>query len=93
MLNHKHVDLETKPIQRIAATGIQVETEEAQPFDLIVLATGSHTVGFLFSMDIYGLDGRPLRELWKAGAQAYRGVVAEDLPNFGLLYGPNTNLG
>ncbi|PYI16609.1 hypothetical protein BO86DRAFT_411475 [Aspergillus japonicus CBS 114.51] len=30
-------------------------------------------------MDIYGLDGRPLRQLWKAGAQAYRRVVAEDL--------------
>ncbi|RAH66736.1 flavin-containing monooxygenase [Aspergillus aculeatinus CBS 121060] len=93
VLNHKHVDLETRPIRRITATGIQVEKEEAQPFDLIVLATGFHTVDFLFSMDIYGLDDRPLRDLWKAGARAYREVVAEDLPNFGLLYGPNTNLG
>ncbi|OJJ97449.1 hypothetical protein ASPACDRAFT_45539 [Aspergillus aculeatus ATCC 16872] len=92
VLNHKHVDLETRASRRITATGIHVETEEVQPIDLIVLATGFHTVDFLFSMDIYGLDGRPLRGLWKAGPQAYRGLVAEDLPNVGVLYAPNTNL-
>ena len=28
----------------------------------------------------------------KGAAQAYKGVAVEDLPNFGVLYGPNTNL-
>lgn len=42
---------------------------------------------------IYGSSGRALSDIWKSGARAFKGVTVEDLPNFGMLYGPNTNLG
>ena len=42
---------------------------------------------------MYGKNGRSLRDIWKDGAQAYNGTVVEDMPNFAMLYGPNTNLG
>ncbi|RAL04245.1 flavin-containing monooxygenase [Aspergillus ibericus CBS 121593] len=92
-LNMSHVDLETRPIQRITATGIQTEGGGDQDYDLIVLASGFRSLEFLHSIRIYGTHGRPLEDIWKGGATAYRGVVAEGLPNFGMLYGPNTNLG
>ncbi|PWY67601.1 flavin-binding monooxygenase [Aspergillus sclerotioniger CBS 115572] len=92
-LNSSHVDLETRSIQRITATGIQTEGDGNQDYDLIVLASGFRASEFLQPIKIYGSHGRPLEDIWKGGATAYRGVVAEDLPNFGMLYGPNTNLG
>lgn len=42
---------------------------------------------------IIGKNGKPLSDIWKQGAHAYLGTCIEDCPNFGMLYGPNTNLG
>lgn len=91
-LNKEHVKLETRDIQRITESGIQT-ADETTEFDLIVYATGFRTVEFLTPIKIHGANGRDLAELWDGGATAYYGVTAEDMPNFGLLYGPNTNLG
>lgn len=43
-------------------------------------------------MKIYGRNGRALHEMWKDGAQAYLGTCADDMPNFGIVLGPNTGL-
>lgn len=92
-LNQKHVDLETRAITRITETGIETASGDVQEYDLIVLATGFRTVEFMFPIEVYGRQGRALSEIWKGGAMAYYGVTVEDLPNFAMLYGPNTNLG
>src|SRR5262249_17326881 len=34
-----------------------------------------------------------LREMWRDGAEAYLGITGSGVPNFFMLYGPNTNLG
>lgn len=44
-------------------------------------------------ISMYGRNGRSLRDVWNKGAQAFHGTCIEDMPNFGMLYGPNTNLG
>ena len=44
-------------------------------------------------MQIEGLGGRKLEEVWREGAEAYLGVAVAGFPNLFLLYGPNTNLG
>lgn len=92
-LSRENVDLETRRILRITETGIAVEGDSQQEYDLIILATGFKTVEFMCPIEIQGSKGRPLAEIWKDGASAYYGVTVEDLPNFGLFYGPNTNLG
>ncbi|KAL3469193.1 hypothetical protein BJX99DRAFT_80953 [Aspergillus californicus] len=92
-LNEKHVTLETRDIQRITESGIETADGENTEFDLVVYATGFRTVEFLHPMNIYGMGGRSLSDVWQGGATAYYGVTVEDMPNFGLLYGPNTNLG
>lgn len=91
-LTRDNVSLETRPITRITDRGIEVEGG-LQEYDLIVLATGFRTVDFMYPIKVYGTNGRPIEEIWKDGARAYRGVTVEDMPNFGMLYGPNTNLG
>ncbi|OGE56327.1 hypothetical protein PENARI_c003G05697 [Penicillium arizonense] len=92
-LARDNVELETRPITHITETGIEVEGFDEQEYDLIVLATGFRTVEFMHPIQIYGANGRPLQDIWKDGAVAYNGVTVEDLPNFGMFYGPNTNLG
>lgn len=92
-LARDNVELETRPIERITASGIEVEGGEAQDFDFIVLATGFKTVEFMYPIQVYGANGRSLADIWKDYAKAYYGITVEDLPNFGMFYGPNTNLG
>ena len=91
-MNRDNVKLETRTIDEISSIGIKAggETEE---FDLIVLATGFRTVEFMYPIKITGLHGRSIEQIWKGGAKAYLGMTVEGLPNFGMLYGPNTNLG
>ncbi|KAL4748568.1 hypothetical protein BDW72DRAFT_195691 [Aspergillus terricola var. indicus] len=92
-LGRDNVKLDTRNIQRITETGIQTADGETTDFDLIVYATGFRTVEFLHPIKVYGAGGRDLAEIWDGGATAYYGVTVEEMPNFGLLYGPNTNLG
>ncbi|KKK16969.1 hypothetical protein AOCH_002641 [Aspergillus ochraceoroseus] len=92
-LARENVDLETRRISRITNTGIEVEEGVLQEYDFIILATGFKTVEFLYPIRIHGSQGRPLSEIWREGPSAFKGVTVEDLPNFGMVYGPNTSLG
>jgi cation diffusion facilitator CzcD-associated flavoprotein CzcO len=71
------------------------EDEEEYGVDLIVLATGFRAAEFLSPIRVVGRHGRTLDEIWAAsgGPRAFLGMTVEDLPNFAMLYGPNTNLG
>ena len=47
----------------------------------------------MYPIRIYGRNSIPLSETWSVtGAVAHLGITVENLPNFGMLYGPNTNL-
>lgn len=91
-LGQDHVKLETSPIQRVTEKGVAVEGNEYE-FDLLILATGFRTTEFMYPIKVVGTGGRSIEEIWKGGAKAYLGVTIDSLPNFGMLYGPNTNLG
>ncbi|KAK6441957.1 hypothetical protein LTR95_001817 [Oleoguttula sp. CCFEE 5521] len=93
------VSLETRPIEKITASGVTVKDKNGEAadvgteFDLLVCATGFQTTEFLHPIELTGKNGRTLSDVWKDGAQAYYGVTVEDMPNCAMLYGPNTNLG
>lgn len=91
-LNRPHVKLETDPIEEITETGITAGGQN-RDFDLIILATGFKTNDFMYPIQVTGSGGKPLQDVWKHGAEAYLGVMVESMPNFAMLYGPNTNLG
>jgi cation diffusion facilitator CzcD-associated flavoprotein CzcO len=90
-MDKPHVALETKKIQSISSDSITTENNEYK-IDMIILATGFRTVEFLYPIKVYGLGGRSIQEIWQGGARAYLGMTVESLPNFAMLYGPNTNL-
>lgn len=89
--------LETNKIVRITETGVEVEDGHGgtvhHEHDFLVLATGFRTVEFLFPIKITGADGQALSDIWAGGASALYGTTVPSLPNFGMFYGPNTNLG
>lgn len=94
-LSRPNCTLETKPIMRITKRGVLVSDDEnaaEEAFDLIVFATGFRAVDHLYPLKIAGKRGRTLADIWKGGARALYGITLEDMPNFGVLYGPNTNL-
>lgn len=88
-----HVHLITSKISSITKSGIETEGGEPKDYDLIVLATGFETLDFMHPIQMIGYNNTPLSEVWSHGAKALYGITVEKMPNFGMLYGPNTNLG
>ena len=93
VFNQSNVTLETGKIAKITETGIEIEGEAAQDYDLIVLATGFRTIEFMHPINIIGSGGRSLSSIWSGGAKDMYATLVESLPNFAMLYGPNGNLG
>jgi hypothetical protein len=85
--------LETNKISRITPDGIKLENGIEHKHDTLVLATGFRTVEFLYPIKITGTHNRSLADIWSGGASALYGTCVPSLPNFGMFYGPNTNLG
>jgi cation diffusion facilitator CzcD-associated flavoprotein CzcO len=92
-LTQPNVELITDRVARISSTGILTETGAERPADVIVLATGFRTHGFVAPMTITGRDGVTLAEEWAGVPHAYLGLTVPGFPNMFLIYGPNTNGG
>ncbi|KAF5548882.1 flavin-binding monooxygenase-like family [Fusarium mexicanum] len=91
-----HVTLETRHIDRMTATGIVVKEgpqDKVIDLDLVIFATGFQAREFMHGIQVQGVGGQNLDSKWANGASALYGVTVDTLPNFGMLYGPNTNLG
>lgn len=88
-----NVKVETRAIKRVTDKGIEFSDGTESEYDCIILATGFLTGDLLQSLPIKGRRGRTIQDIWKKdGVHAMYGIGLEDLPNFGMLYGPNTNL-
>jgi cation diffusion facilitator CzcD-associated flavoprotein CzcO len=92
-LTKPHVNVVTEPIREVVADGIVTADGALHRADTIIFGTGFTTNDFLAPMEIRGLGGRELNEVWRDGAEAYLGMTVAGFPNLFILYGPNTNLG
>jgi cation diffusion facilitator CzcD-associated flavoprotein CzcO len=92
-LTRPNVELVTDPIAEITPSGVRMADGSERPADVLVLATGFKTHGFVAPMEIVGSAGRTLVEEWAGVPHAYLGVSVPSFPNMFLLYGPNTNGG
>lgn len=83
--------VETTPIERITASGIQTRDGVHHELDAIILATGFNIVGNDDFNRIRGRHGRTLAETWAAdGMSAHLGTTIAGFPNFYLILGPNS---
>jgi cation diffusion facilitator CzcD-associated flavoprotein CzcO len=87
------VDINETPIERITPHGIKTSDAEYD-FDIIIYATGFDAITGAFDrIDIRGIDGVRLKDLWKDGPQTYLGVLVEGFPNLLMAMGPHAGLG
>ncbi len=61
--------------------------------DAIIFGTGFQSHNFVAPMEIRGLAGRELNEVWKQTPTAFLGTTVSGFPNMFVMYGPNTNHG
>jgi cyclohexanone monooxygenase len=88
--NVELVDIRETPIERITRAGI-LTTEQEYSFDLIVFATGFDAVtGPLFALNITGIGGVRLQDVWKDGPQSYLGLTVSAFPNLFTVNGPSS---
>jgi hypothetical protein len=80
---------------RLGEHSIETENGHVYPADVLIYATGFMTQRWLYPIEVYGKGGKDLQETWKqaGGAEAYKGTVVSDFPNFFILYGPNAATG
>ncbi|HEY4043937.1 MAG TPA: NAD(P)/FAD-dependent oxidoreductase [Rhodopila sp.] len=91
--NVRLVDINETPIERIKPAGIKTSDAE-YAFDLIIYATGFDAITGAFDrIDISGVEGRRLKDVWSAGPQTYLGVLVEGFPNMLMAMGPHAGLG
>ncbi|MEL0082854.1 MAG: NAD(P)/FAD-dependent oxidoreductase, partial [Gammaproteobacteria bacterium] len=84
------IDLRSTPIKAITPTGIQTSAAEFE-FDCIIFATGFDAMtGALFSIDIRGRNGVPLKEQWAEGPKTYLGLTTSGFPNMFMISGPQS---
>lgn len=90
--NVELVDVNETPIERITPHGIRTSDRERE-FDVIIYATGFDAITGAFDrIDIRGVDGVLLKEVWKDGPQTYLGVFVAGFPNFLMAMGPHAGL-
>jgi cation diffusion facilitator CzcD-associated flavoprotein CzcO len=92
-LTRPDVALVTQRIDSIVPEGVRTADGVLRPADVLVLATGFATHGFVTPMEIFGDDGSSLSETWNGLPRAYLGLTVPGFPNMFLIYGPNTNGG
>jgi cation diffusion facilitator CzcD-associated flavoprotein CzcO len=92
-LTRENVELVTAGIERVEPDGVRTRDGRRVPLDVLILSTGFATTEFLAPIELSGLAGASLRDEWRQGARAYKGISLSGFPNFFMMYGPNTNLG
>jgi cation diffusion facilitator CzcD-associated flavoprotein CzcO len=92
-LTKPNVSLVSDRIEAVTPTGVRTVDGVERGADVLVLATGFKTHGFVAPMEIAGVGGRTLAEEWAGVPRAYLGISVPGFPNMFLLYGPNTNGG
>lgn len=87
------VSMFDEPIVSYNADGLST-TEKAYEFDMIIFASGFDAVtGSYSKIDIRGLDGIKLMDVWEKGPLTYFGLAVPGFPNMLIAGGPQSTRG
>jgi cation diffusion facilitator CzcD-associated flavoprotein CzcO len=92
-LDRDHVDVVTSRVTEIRPDAVVTADGAHHEADVLIWGTGFTATDFLAGIDVRGVEGRSLREVWEDGARAHLGISVPGFPNLFCVYGPNTNLG
>jgi cation diffusion facilitator CzcD-associated flavoprotein CzcO/acetyl esterase/lipase len=88
-----NVELIPQGVRKLTKKGVIADDGTEREADVVVLSTGFESHSFLAPMEVRGMNGRELSDVWRGGASAYLGMTVAGFPNLFVMYGPNTNLG
>lgn len=89
-----NVTINVSPIAKIKGKTIITKDGTETEVDVLCLATGFNTNGFLGNLKVEGRNGVCLDTLWrKNSAKTYKTVNVHGFPNFFMLLGPGSGLG
>ncbi len=91
-LKRENVQLISDGIKEIVGDGVVTSDGELHAADVIIYGTGFSASHFMAPMRVVGRGGIELADQWAGEARAYLGVTVPNMPNFFMLYGPNTNI-
>jgi cation diffusion facilitator CzcD-associated flavoprotein CzcO len=84
-----NVRIVRRGVSNLVPQGIREPDGTVNEYDVIVWATGFETHAYVRPMQVVGLDGTTLDEIWgDDDVFSYRGVAVPDFPNFFILNGP-----
>ncbi len=89
--NRTNVTLETDPIERITADGVQTVGGAHHQADVLILATGFkvYEPGNMPKFPVTGRGGRDLDTWWEENRyRAYQGISVPGFPNYFFVLGP-----
>ncbi|EIT83528.1 putative flavoprotein [Aspergillus oryzae 100-8] len=94
-LHSPQMILTDNSVVKVGPDYVETKSGDRHVADAIIYATGFQTQKWLFPMQIKGINGQDLHQVWDAasGAEAYKGTVVSGFPNFFILYGPNAATG
>ena len=92
-ITHPNAELVTSAIERVEPTGVRTADGVLHELDVLVLATGFRADRFLRPIDVTGIDGVSLDDLWRDRPSAYQSISVPGLPNLFMLNGPNAPVG
>ena len=88
--NVRLVSVKDTPVERVTATGVQVDGKNYE-LDSLVVATGFDAMtGALLRINIEGRDGLKLADKWAAGPKTYLGMAVAGFPNLFMITGPGS---
>jgi 4-hydroxyacetophenone monooxygenase len=90
-LKRDNVDLVAEAVTKVCPDRVVTETGLEVKSDILVWATGFEAARFISSVDVIGVGGHRLRDVWEDdNPRAYLGVSVPGFPNFFMLGGPNS---
>lgn len=90
-LRRENTTLVPYAVESMTSTEVVTTEGEAFEVDAVVLATGFQPADYLATLDVIGVGGRSIQEVWNGEPEAFLGIGVPECPNFFMLYGPNTN--
>jgi len=88
--NVELVDISSTPIEAVLTSGVKTTSSQFD-LDVLVLATGfDANTGGLKNMDIRGIEGQNLSQVWSDGVDTHLGTAIPGFPNLLMLYGPQS---
>ena len=92
-LRMPNVELVPKPVVEVSESGVEDSDGVHREIDVLIMATGFQPANFLATLEVVGRGGRSIHEIWNGEPNACFGITVPGVPNFFMLYGPNTNGG